>query len=167
VMEVRLPGFDGVSAVRQMIGAAPQARVVVLSAEVGGDLPLSALRAGAEGYLPKDLDSGALARALRKVADGEAVVPRALTKPLLESLRRMPDSGWRPLHSQLTTREWEIIELLDAGACTRGIAEELTLSRATVYSHVKNILRKLEVKSRAEAVLAAQRLRPAEVGITT
>jgi two-component system, NarL family, response regulator LiaR len=85
---------------------------------------------------------------------------------VLESLRRVPDRGWRPLHSQLTTREWEVIELLSAGAGTQDIAAELVLSPATVYGHVKNIMRKLEVRSRSEAVAAAQRLRPAEMEVT-
>jgi DNA-binding NarL/FixJ family response regulator len=85
---------------------------------------------------------------------------------VLETLRSLPDRGWRPLHSQLTTREWEVVELLAEGAGTQDIAAELVLSPATVYGHVKNIMRKLDVSSRDEAVAAAQRLRPAEMGVT-
>jgi DNA-binding NarL/FixJ family response regulator len=137
-----------------------------LAADANEELGLEVLRAGAVGYLTKDQDLAALPRVLAKVVEGEAAVPRTLGMRVLESLRSLPDRGWRPLHSQLTTREWEIIELLAAGAGTQDIADELVLSPATVYGHVKNILRKLGVKSRADAVAAAQELRPAEVQVT-
>jgi DNA-binding NarL/FixJ family response regulator len=165
VMEAHLPGVDGVSAIRTIVHDAPQTRVVVLSADAGDEVGLQVLRAGAVGYLSKEQGVAALPRVLAKVAEGEAAVPRTLAMRMLESLRRLPDHGWRPLHSQLTTREWEIVELLAAGAGTHDIADELVLSPATVYGHVKNIMRKLEVSSRAEAVAAAQKLRPAELGV--
>jgi DNA-binding NarL/FixJ family response regulator len=153
------------SAIRTIVHDAPQTRVVVLSADAGDEVGLQVLRAGAVGYLSKEQGVAALPRVLAKVAEGEAAVPRTLAMRMLESLRRLPDHGWRPLHSQLTTREWEIVELLAAGAGTHDIADELVLSPATVYGHVKNIMRKLEVSSRAEAVAAAQKLRPAELGV--
>jgi DNA-binding NarL/FixJ family response regulator len=156
----------GAATVREMAREAPCTRVVVLSAEAGEELGLEVLRAGAVGYLPKACGVAALPRILAKVADGEAAVPRTLSMRLLETIRRVPDRGWRPLHSQLTTREWEIVELLSEGAGTQDIAEELVLSPATVYGHVKNIMRKLGVRSRAEAVAAAQRLRPAEMELS-
>jgi DNA-binding NarL/FixJ family response regulator len=82
--------------------------------------------------------------------------------PLLELLREAPDAGWRPLHSRLTTREWEIVDLLAEGASTKQIVEQLVLSQSTVYSHVKSVLRKLGVHSRCDAVAAATRLRREE-----
>ena len=82
--------------------------------------------------------------------------------PVLELLREIPDAGWRPLHSRLTTREWEIVELLAQRASTHEIAEQLVLSPSTVYSHVKSVLRKLSVHSRHDAILAAERLRKEE-----
>jgi DNA-binding NarL/FixJ family response regulator len=166
VMEAHLPGLESVSVIRALARDAPQTRVVVLSADTHDELGLAVLRAGAVGYLAKHDGVGGLPRILAKVAEGEAAVPRTLSMRVLESLRRMPDKGWRPLHSQLTTREWEIVELLAAGAGTQDIAAELVLSPATVYGHVKNIMRKLGAKSRAEAVAAAQRLRPAEMEVT-
>jgi DNA-binding NarL/FixJ family response regulator len=166
VIEARLPSLDGVEAIRAIARDAPQTRVVVLSADTGEELGLELLRAGAVGYLSKDHDVAALPRVLAKVAEGEAAVPRTLGMRLLESLRRLPDRGWRPLHSQLTTREWEVVELLSTGASTQDIADELVLSSATVYGHVKNLRRKLGVKSRADAVAAAEELRPTEVDIT-
>jgi DNA-binding NarL/FixJ family response regulator len=167
VIETRLPGIDGPSAVRAITHDAPQTRVVVLSADDDDELGLQVLQAGAVGYLTKEQGAPALLRVLTKVAEGEAAVPRTLAMRVLESLRRLPEHGWRPLRSQLTTREWEIIELLARGAGTHDIADELVLSPATVYGHVKNIMRKLNVSSRDEAVAAAEKLRPAEMGVSS
>jgi DNA-binding NarL/FixJ family response regulator len=166
VMEAQLPTLGSVAAIRAIARDAPKTRVVVLSADACDEQGLEVLRAGAVGYLRKDCGVAALPRILAKVAQGEAAVPRTLSMRVLETLRRLPDRGWRPLHSQLTTREWEVVELLSAGAGTQDIAEELVLSPATVYGHVKNIMRKLEVQTRAEAVAAAQRLRPAEMELS-
>ena len=85
---------------------------------------------------------------------------------LLELLHATPDEGWRPTHSRLTTREWEIVELLDQDTSTEQIAETLVLSPTTVYSHVKSVLRKLGVHSRHDAILAAERLRKEEASAT-
>jgi DNA-binding NarL/FixJ family response regulator len=167
VIETRMLGIDGPSAIRAITHGAPQTRVVVLSADDDDELGLQVLQAGAVGYLTKEEGAPALPRVLAKVAEGEAAVPRTLAMRVLESLRRLPDRGWRPLRSQLTTREWEIIELLAGGAGTHDIADELVLSPATVYGHVKNIMRKLGVSSREEAVAAAEKLRPAEMGVSS
>ena len=105
---------------------------------------IAALRAGAAGHVGKDIDPDELARLVGRAADGEPVVPQELLTPLLELVREVPDRGWRPLHSRLTTREWEIV------------------SPATVYSHIKSLMRKLEVHSRPEVVAAAERLRREE-----
>jgi DNA-binding NarL/FixJ family response regulator len=166
VMEAQLPTLASVSAIRAIARDAPQTRVVVLSADASEELGLEVLRAGAVGYLCKDHGVAVLPRILAKVAEGEAAVPRTLSMRLLERLRCVPDRGWRPLHSQLTTREWEVVELLSEGAGTQDIAEELVLSPATVYGHVKNIMRKLGCRTRADAVAAAERLRPAEMELS-
>jgi DNA-binding NarL/FixJ family response regulator len=78
---------------------------------------------------------------------------------MLELLREVPSAGWRPLHSRLTTREWEILDLLAQGASTQTIADQLVLSPTTIYSHVKSVMRKLGVHTRRDAVNAARRLR--------
>jgi DNA-binding NarL/FixJ family response regulator len=166
VIEAQLPSLASVAAIRAIARDAPQTRVVVLSADATDELGLEVLRAGAVGYVRKEQGVAALPRILGKVAEGEAAVPRTLSMRVLESLRRVPDRGWRPLHSQLTTREWEVVELLSAGAGTQDVAAELVLSPATVYGHVKNIMRKLECRTRAEAVAAAQRLRPEEMELS-
>jgi len=113
---------------------------------------------------PEDagFSSERLARIVERAADGEPIIPGQLLGPLLELIREMPDGGWRPLHSRLTTREWEIIELLEQGANTHQIADQLVLSATTIYSHVKSVLRKLGVHNRHDAIIAANQLRKHE-----
>ena len=123
---------------------------------------LAALLAGAVGHVGKDINPAKLAELVTRTAAGEAIVPRRLVMPLLERMPELPDGEWRPLHSRLTTREWEIVALIGEGASTQEIAERLVLSVTTVYSHVKSVLRKLGVHSRRDAVLAAERLRRQE-----
>ena len=145
----------------RILSASPATRVVTISVD-DDPTALAALRAGAIGHLSKDIDPKRLGRLVARAAAGEALVPRRLTLPLLELVRQLPEAGWRPLHSRLTTREWEIVELISDGASTQDIADRLVLSPTTVYSHVKNLARKLGVHSRREAVVAASRLRQAE-----
>jgi DNA-binding NarL/FixJ family response regulator len=160
--EADMPDCDGAELTRRLSREAPDARVVLLSARHDDDLALRAIRAGAAGYLTKDLDPSLLPRVARKVADGEAAIPRATVMRVLERMREVPDTGWRPVRSRLTSREWEMVDLLNGGGTTEDIAEQLVLSPATVYSHVKNLLRKLGVHSRHEALEAAERLRREE-----
>jgi DNA-binding NarL/FixJ family response regulator len=125
------------------------------------EMGMLGLRAGAVGFLSKDLDIDVLPRALQGALEGEAVISRQLGMRLLEHLRSSSEGGigMRPIKSPLTAREWEVIDLLDQGMTTDQIAETLVLSSQTVRSHVKNILRKLDARSREEAVAIAQRMR--------
>jgi two-component system nitrate/nitrite response regulator NarL len=140
---------------------APHTRIVTISAE-HDDTALAALRAGAVGHISKDIDPHHLARLITLATHGEAIVPRRLITPLLDALHATPHTGWRPTHSRLTTREWEIVELLDQHTTTEQIAQTLVVSPATVYSHIKSIMRKLDVHTRCDAVTAAQHLRHEE-----
>jgi DNA-binding NarL/FixJ family response regulator len=137
-------------------------RVALLATYYDEDDALPALRAGAMGYLDKQIDPGELQDVVRKLARGEAIVPPGLAARVLECLREIPNTGWRPVRSRLTSREWEVVDLMGEGASTRSIADRLVLSQATVYSHVKSVLRKLGVHSRLDAVSAAARLRHEE-----
>jgi NarL family two-component system response regulator LiaR len=134
---------------------------VMLTSSDEEEMGLLGLRAGAVGFLSKDLDIDVLPRALRGAVDGEAVISRRMSMRLVEQLRRSPEgtTGMRPVKSPLTPREWEVIDLLYEGMTTERIAETLVLSSETVRSHVKNILRKLNARSRQEAVETAQRMR--------
>ena len=163
IMDVMMPGLDGILATRQILKVVPDQLVIVLTGADDEDdqLGLLALRAGATGFITKDVDIDALPRALEGVRAGEAAISRTLTRRVIEQLRSAPGHayGMRPVKSPLTAREWEVIDLLKATRSTDEIAAELVLSTETVRSHVKNILRKLKVRSRQEAVAVADRMR--------
>jgi DNA-binding NarL/FixJ family response regulator len=165
IIDTSLAPNGAIDAISTVLQAAPETRIVTVSVDEP-HLAIAALRAGAVGHIHKDVEPERFASLVLRAAEGEAIVPQELLSPLLELLRAIPDRGWRPLHSRLTTREWEIIELLGAGATTQTIAERLTVSSTTVYSHVKSVLRKLGVNSRRDAVIAAERLRREEVAGT-
>lgn len=168
IVDVALPPRGCLEVIDKVRAAAPETRILTVSAEEDDEMVLAALRAGASGHASKDLDPEELARLVRLVAQGEAIIPRRLSMPVLNLLREVPDAGWRPLRSRLTTREWEIVELLAADASTELIAERLVLSSTTVYSHIKSVFRKLDVHSRGEAVAVADQLRREEaLGINT
>jgi NarL family two-component system response regulator LiaR len=161
VMDVVMPGVDGLEATRRIADRVPGVKVVMLTSTDDVDVGLVGLRAGAVGYLSKSLPPESLPQALRAARDGEAVVSRRMTTALVESVRRLREdgAGLRPVRSPLTPREWEVLDLLCDGLSTDGIADRLYLSDETVRSHVKKILRKLGVRSRQEAVESARRLR--------
>jgi two-component system, NarL family, response regulator LiaR len=161
VMDLVMPGVDGLQATRQIVEQAPEVRVVMLTSSDSEEVGLTTLRAGAAGFLGKSVGLEALPRALRCARAGEAVVSRAMTMRLIEEMRRVREDGMgmRPIHSPLTTREWEVLDLLCQERTTDDIAETLVLSVETVRSHVKAVLRKLDVRSRRDAVRVAARLR--------
>lgn len=157
----RLVDADPMQSVRMVLQAEPSTRVVVLAATPDDEEALRVIRAGAAGYLSRDVDLKALPRILRGVAYGEAAISRRLAMLVADHYRRVPrgGAGFRPVRSTLTDREWEVLDLLATGENTESIARTLVLSTETVRSHLKNLYRKLGVRSRAEAVEAAERLR--------
>lgn len=167
LIDVALPPAGGIELIRNVIPILPRARIVTVSAAADQDQTvLAALRAGAVGHIDKDIDLDQFARLVSLAAGGDAIVPRRLMTLLLERWRReMPAGGWRPLRSTLTTREWQIVEMLGDGASTEQITERLVLAPSTVYSHIYGLLHKLGVHSRLDAVAAAQRLRQEEASM--
>jgi len=161
VMDVVMPGLDGILATRRILEANPDQLVVVLTSTGEAEFGQLALRAGAVGFLSKDVDIDALPRALRGVMRGEAAISREMTRRLVRWVdgQASSGSGLRPIKSPLTTREWEVIDLLESDRSPAYVADMLVVSPETVRSHIKNIMRKLDVHSRAEAVAAAKRLR--------
>ena len=163
VMDVVMPGLDGIMATREIRRQLPEQLVVVLTGagEDDAEFGLLALRAGAGGFLSKEVEIEALPRALEGLRQGQAAISRTMTLALVERLRESPNgsSGMRPVKSPLTAREWEVIDLLKQTKSTDQIADELVLSPETIRSHVKNILRKLKVRSRQEAVAVADEMR--------
>jgi two-component system, NarL family, response regulator LiaR len=161
LVETLLPDSDGVTVTRELCARIPGTAVVLLSETEDPELGLMALRAGAQGFLGRDIGLGALPRALRAASDGEAVISRRLTMRIIDGMRRVREdgAGLRPVRSRLTSREWEVLDLLCEQLSTDEIADTLVLSPETVRSHIKNLLRKLGVRSRREAVEQARRLR--------
>ncbi len=161
LMDVAMPGMDGIEATRRIAAHVPGARVVMLTGSQDDELALRGLRAGAVGYLSKNASVEAIPQALRDASTGEAAISGQLSMRLVERLRMVPEAGvgMRPVRSVLTSREWEILDRLCTNESTGEMAEALVLSAATVRSHVKNLLRKLGVRSREEAVALAANLR--------
>lgn len=164
LMDVVMPNLDGVAATRRIMEKRPDQVVIMLTRSVDDEIGVLGLRAGASGYLTKDLDIEALPRVLEAALHGEAAISRGMAMRLVEHLRRLPEGGrgMRPVRSSLTAREWEVLDLLSEEKTTEDIADALVLSLETVRSHVKSILRKLDVRSRQDAVLVARRLRGLE-----
>ncbi len=156
-----LAGLDVALAVEQIVRADDEIRVVVLATAPDLELETRVVRAGAAGFVIKSAEGASITRALDVVFSGNAIISPELTAKLVARLRRTPadGTGTRPVRSKLTNREWEILDLICGGQGTREIADALYLSPETVNSHVKNVLKKLGVHSRAAAVEAAAMLR--------
>jgi two-component system, NarL family, response regulator LiaR len=161
LIDVILENGDGLEVAERIARQASETRVIVLAATDDEEKALRALRAGARGYLRKDIELDALPRAVNGVLAGEAAVSRHLTMRVIDELRKSPalGPGIRPTVSELTPREWQVLDLLTTGASTADIAVDLVLSPETVLTHVKNILKKLGVHSRRDAIRQAERLR--------
>jgi two-component system NarL family response regulator len=164
LLDLSMPGMSGLEALPRLREAAPRAEVVVLTASGTEENLLGAIRGGAAGYLLKSEPPDRIVEFLRGVARGEAALSGAVARRLLETVREtggkqtgVPDS----VASELTAREVEVLLLLDERLETDEIAKRLFISEHTVRSHVKSILRKLDVSSRREAVekLAVARAR--------
>lgn len=155
LLDVNMPG-SGIKAAEEIAAALPDTVVVMLTVSRDDDDLFAALRAGASGYLLKDTDPGRLPFALRGVLDGEAALPRGLVARLIEEFRTRGKRRRLPLMRQrgveLTEREWEVLEFLHDGLSTAEIAERMSISPVTVRRHVSEILKKLRVTTREEAV---------------
>jgi DNA-binding NarL/FixJ family response regulator len=155
LLDIHMPG-SGIAAAAQISSRLPETAVVMLTVSQNETDLFDSLRAGAAGYLLKDMDPGRLASALRGVLAGEAALPRSLVARLIEEFRergrrrRLPLLGERGV--DLTSREWEILDLLRTGCTTAQIAERLFVSKVTVRRHVSSILRKLRVPDRKAAL---------------
>jgi two-component system, NarL family, nitrate/nitrite response regulator NarL len=161
LIDIGYPHLEGISLARELRRQLPATRMVFCSITDDEDTAVRALRAGAVGYVRKDLDYGPLSRALRGATVGEAAISRQLGMRLIEELYHQsePNPRVRPAGGELTGREWEVLDLLIDGAGTTEIADSLGLAVETVRSHIKHVLRKLGVRTRSEAVDIARRLR--------
>jgi DNA-binding NarL/FixJ family response regulator len=158
LLDIHMPG-GGIAAAGRISAALPETAVVMLTVSRDDADLFEARRAGARGYLLKDIDPARLGPALQGVIDGEAALPRNLVSRLMDEFRTRDE---RPLRAQgplskLTSREWETLDLMRQGLSTAQIADKLFVSPVTVRTHVSAILRKLQVTDRQQAIDLATR----------
>jgi DNA-binding NarL/FixJ family response regulator len=161
LMDVRMPGMDGIEATRQIVAGGSRSRVLILTTFDLDEYAYAALRAGASGFLLKDVPPGDLLSGIRAVASGDAVVAPSVTRRLLDSFaHRLPQpapgaaESAEPLQG-LTARERDVLGELARGLSNAEIAEQLVLSEATVKTHVGHILAKLGLRDRVQVVVFA------------
>lgn len=155
LMDLNMPGIDGIEATRHIVATSPHIAVIVLSMYEDDDQVFGALKAGARGYLLKGADRGELVRAIRGVASGEAIFGPAIARRLAAFFAARP-AVEAAVFPDLTDREREILDLIARGLNNPGIAERLVLSPKTVRNHVSNIFSKLQVADRAQAIVRAR-----------
>jgi DNA-binding NarL/FixJ family response regulator len=162
LMDVRMPVLDGVAATRRLHAAQPDCRVIMLTTFDDDEYVFEGLRAGAVGYLLKDVPSARLVEAIRAAARGETFLQPSIAAKVVAELTRLADRPAAPaaasLAEPLTEREVEILRLMAEGASNKEIAARLFLAEGTVKNHVTNILAKLGVPGRLQAVNRAREL---------
>jgi DNA-binding NarL/FixJ family response regulator len=156
LMDVRMPGLDGVEATRRLVAAGTGARILILTTFDLDEYVYEAIRAGASGFLLKDVEPKELADAIRVIAAGNALLGPTATEHLLKRFTAEPgDPKLARALDTLTDREREILALLAAGLSNHELSVRLFLSETTVKTHVSSIFRKLGVRDRVQAVIAA------------
>ena len=169
LMDVRMPELNGVAATAELHTRFPAVGVIILTTFEDDETVFEALRAGARGYLLKDISSEEMAQAIRKVAAGEALLQPRITRKVLAEFSRLASAGENrtvvksgpPSDSPaaaLTEREQEVLQALARGLSNREIADELVITEGTVKNHVSNLIEKLGVRDRTQAVLKGQEL---------
>ncbi|HEX2042025.1 MAG TPA: response regulator transcription factor [Acidimicrobiales bacterium] len=170
LMDVRMPGIDGIEAARRIRQATPSTRVVMLTISDEEDDLYDAVRAGANGYLLKDASLQDVAAAVRAVARGESLISPSMASKLLAEFTAVTGGAESPGEKEgdegtprLSPREIEVLKLVAQGRTNREVAAALHLSENTVKNHVANILDKLHLRSRLEAVMYAMRTKLLEL----
>ncbi|MEU4625941.1 response regulator transcription factor [Actinoplanes sp. NPDC023801] len=164
LMDIRMPGMDGVEATRHLMALPDPPRVVMLTTFDADDLVVAALRAGAAGYLLKDAGAAELVAAVRAAAAGDAPVAPRLVRRLIDSFllaappREPAPRPAPPGLDRLTVREREILAAVGLGLTNAEVAARLCVAESTVKTHLGSVLRKLELRDRVQAVIVAQSL---------
>ena len=156
LMDLRMPGTDGFTAIRELARVAPTVRVCVLTMYDDDDSLFAAMRAGAQGYLLKGAEQEEIARAVRAIAAGEVIFGPGIAVRVLHQLTSPPPQAPVSAFPELTARELEILDLLAAATPTAAIARRLEVSTKTVSNHISNILTKLQVADRTQAAMQAR-----------
>ena len=157
LMDVRMPGVDGIEATRRIVAAGSPARIIMLTTYDLDEYVFAALRAGASGFMLKDVRPAELVEGVRVVARGDALLAASVTRRLLDRfVQALPDpAAPRPDLGPLTEREVEVLQLVAAALSNAEIADRLYLSEPTVKTHVSSVLRKLGLRDRVQAVVYA------------
>lgn len=160
LMDLVMPNMDGVEATRAVTAASPSTRVIVLTSFSEDEQVFASIKAGAQGYLMKDVLPQELVRAIRTVSRGEAQLDPEIARKLMHEFSNPQPA--RPKHD-LTERELEVLRLISQGKSNKDISEELVLSEKTVKTHVSNILQKLHLSDRTQAAVYALRQKIVDV----
>jgi DNA-binding NarL/FixJ family response regulator len=155
-MDLRMPEMSGIEATRRIVGADPSVGVLVLTMSEDDDSLFAAMRAGARGYIPKDADADELLRAIRAAAVGEAIFGASIATRLMSFFAGGGGGRSAAAFPELTERELEILEQIAAGRSNAEIGRRLGIAPKTVRNHVANVLNKLEVADRSQAIVRAR-----------
>ena len=168
LMDIRMPNLDGIDATRRLLERSPRTKVLMLTTFDLNEYVYEALRAGASGFLLKDVPPEQLVSGIRVVAGGEALLAPSITRRVIEEFsRRPPPSDGLPAQmTELTAREVEVLRLVARGKSNAEIAKELFLGETTVKTHVARILQKLQLRDRVQAVVLAYESGLVQPGLT-
>lgn len=156
LMDVKMPGINGIEATRRILHDSPHIRILVVTMFEDDSSVFAAMRAGARGYILKDTEKENILRAIRAVGSGEAIFSPTIATRLIDYFATQFHSLPKEIFPSLTEREREILQLIARGQSNADIARELVLSPKTVYNYVSNILSKLQVADRAQAIIRAR-----------
>lgn len=162
LMDINMPGIGGIAAVRRIHASQPDIRVLMVTM-LEDDSVFAALRAGARGYIVKGAEPAEVLRAIRAVADGEAIFSPSIAERMLHFFAAQPGArrntarpSHNPAFAELTEREREVLELIARGLTNSAIAERLVISPKTVRNYISEIFSKLQVADRAQAIIRAR-----------